>query len=517
MSKYFQDKYDVIVIGGALAGMSAAIDLARNGKKVLILERHNLPGGIATSFVRNGQEMEGALHEMMSIGSEEDPLKLRSFFDEVGIDIDWKKVPEAYRICVPEENIDITLHAGRDKNGHWVCADEIEAQYPNTKEKVDELLNFCLKVCRSVDNLDLENMSKSELLKQHKELVMTCGYSAKEVISKFELPKEVVDILSAYYIYVGSPIDDLPFTIYAYLMGDYMYGGSYVARGFSHEMSVAMAEKCFDLGVQIEYGIEVEKVLVKNGHTYGIRTKGGTEVFSDYIISGVYPNTMYHKMIEPKSEVKKEAFKYVNSRKMSVSCFSLVIQLDQTPEQLGIKDYSVFSGKGIFDSKKYFDEGYQLGNWSYLTTICLNLANPDGVKKGCTSLNITALPMSDCFYDVKPDDYYETKCKIAKQMLDDVSNRLGVNLIDHIINIEIETPVTISHFTNDYLGGIYGYQHYMDDSVVARTNDLNKQDYIKGLAFACAASASGDGMAVACSNGRTAAKRTLKLMEEEQR
>jgi hypothetical protein len=54
-----------------------------------------------------------------------------------------------------------------------------------------------------------------------------------------KLSAKVKKILSAYWIYVGQPMTTLPFTIYAFLMGDYMSGGSYVARGFSHEMAVA--------------------------------------------------------------------------------------------------------------------------------------------------------------------------------------------------------------------------------------------------------------------------------------
>ena len=120
---FYKPKYDVVVIGGALAGMSCAMKLASEGKSVLVLERHNLPGGIATSFVRQGVEMEATLHEMMSIGPKEEPLFIREYLDEMGVDIDWLRVPEAYRLSSPKDGIDITIHAGRRPDGSWVAAD----------------------------------------------------------------------------------------------------------------------------------------------------------------------------------------------------------------------------------------------------------------------------------------------------------------------------------------------------------------------------------------------------------
>jgi len=56
--------YDVIIIGAGLGGLTAGAKLAKEGKKVLLLEQHDRPGGCATTFKRRGFTMEVGLHEM---------------------------------------------------------------------------------------------------------------------------------------------------------------------------------------------------------------------------------------------------------------------------------------------------------------------------------------------------------------------------------------------------------------------------------------------------------------------
>ncbi|MBP3851318.1 MAG: NAD(P)/FAD-dependent oxidoreductase [Erysipelotrichaceae bacterium] len=512
---FYKEKYDVVVIGGALAGMSCALKLATEGKSVLILERHNLPGGLATSFVRNGVEMEATLHEMMSIGPEDKPLFIREYLEQMGVKINWLRVPEAYGLLSPQDNIDIEIHAGRRADGTWICADEIDAQYPGTKDEINRLLETCKSVYESVLFLNEHSASKLTLLLKHEPLTKTAGYSAKEVLDKaFHLPKDVISILSAYWIYVGVPISNLPFTIYSFLMADYLLGGSYVAKGFSHEMSVAMAEKCEELGVQFEYCQEVTKILVKDNHVYGVRTKRGDTIYCDAVACAPYPNVTYAKMIEPQSEVPVKAIKYANAMPMGVTCFSVVMQLDARPEDLNINRYSVFSSNVPFDTDVFWEQGKRLGGWSNLTTICLNYANPDGVPQGKTSLSITYLPVSDPFMDVKVDDYQTMKRRIAKEMIEQVSAYLGVDLMDHIEEIEIESPMTIAHFAKAYRGGIYGYQHSMNNSVVARLEDVEKEQWIKGLVGCASHQLVGDGMACNINNGKIAAKLIMESLKE---
>ncbi len=109
------------------------------------------------------------------------------------------------------------------------------------------------------------------------------------------------------------------------------------------------------------------------------------------------------------------------------------------------------------------------------------------------------------------------KKKNAEHFIDLESKRLGVNLRDHILELVIEAPPTISHYTGAFQGSVYGYMHTMDDHIVARLQMGEKENYIQGLSFAGAHQISGDGMGPAVTNGRKGAKIILDMMEEDKK
>ncbi len=516
--KFYDDHYDVVIIGGALAGLSSALMLADKGKKVLVLEQHNLPGGCATSFVRGGVEIEGTLHEMMSIGEVVGgvhELKVGAFFDQMGVDVDWLRVPEAYRLVTPDTNC--LVHAGKHGDFSLPAKEIAKACGDNDGSLEQELLRLfklCLNVYNSVNALGVKMVSKPAMLLHHNDFVRTAGYSTQEVLEKFKLPSKAVDILCAYWIYVGSPIYELPFTIFAVLIADYLGYGSYIPAKFSHEMSLKMQMQAEAKGAQVELGQRVDKILVKDKKVIGVRTARGDVIHCDYVISGSYPNNVYANMIEPKEEVPEAAFKFSNSKHIGVTCFSVVMLLDGSPEELGIKDYSTFYAPEGMEMHGLWENNQTSGPYNYITSICTNIAHPEATPKGTCIYSITTLPDPDGWKGVTEENYKEMKYRNAAHFIDMESKRLGINLRDHILELIIESPVTIAHYTGAWRGSIYGYRHTMDDHVVARLQMHHHERYIDGLAFAGAHQVSGDGMGPAVTNGRKGAKDVLDEMAE---
>lgn len=62
MQSDLESHYDVVIIGAGMSGLSAGIRLALFDKKVLILERHNAPGGLNSFYSIKGRKFDVGLH-----------------------------------------------------------------------------------------------------------------------------------------------------------------------------------------------------------------------------------------------------------------------------------------------------------------------------------------------------------------------------------------------------------------------------------------------------------------------
>ena len=49
-----ENKYNTIIVGGGIAGLTSAAYLAHGGQKVLLIEKNSECGGLVNSFTRDG-------------------------------------------------------------------------------------------------------------------------------------------------------------------------------------------------------------------------------------------------------------------------------------------------------------------------------------------------------------------------------------------------------------------------------------------------------------------------------
>lgn len=135
--------YDAIIIGAGNGGLVAAAVAAKQGLKVLLIEQHNLPGGFASSFVRGRFEFEPALHELCDIGPADNLGNSGKLFKDLGTEIEWCSVPDAYRLIVTGkgEEIDVTMPFGEKE-----FIDKMEEYVPGSRAKTEEFFALCNEV-----------------------------------------------------------------------------------------------------------------------------------------------------------------------------------------------------------------------------------------------------------------------------------------------------------------------------------------------------------------------------------
>ncbi len=129
--------YDAIIIGGGLGGLTAGAKLAREGRRVLLIEQHDRPGGCATTFTRGDFTMEVGLHEMD--GPSPGDMKSR-IFNELGVtgNVEFIRVPEFYRFVNDHLDIVIPHDPARAMN---VLGSEFPGETEGIKAFFDQVLN----------------------------------------------------------------------------------------------------------------------------------------------------------------------------------------------------------------------------------------------------------------------------------------------------------------------------------------------------------------------------------------
>lgn len=86
------NRYDVLVIGAGMAGLTASCYLAKAGLRVLLSERSEKPGGLVSDFKRDGYRFDAGLRAMENSGV------IRPMLRDLGIEMEFLPNPVSIRM-----------------------------------------------------------------------------------------------------------------------------------------------------------------------------------------------------------------------------------------------------------------------------------------------------------------------------------------------------------------------------------------------------------------------------------
>lgn len=505
--------YDVIVIGAGNGGLVAAATTAANGLRTLLIEKHNIPGGCATSFVRGRFEFEPSLHELCDLG---DPAtgysgEVNKIFEELKVDVDWRYDDVSFRVVIPgEKGVDAVLPAGNVQE----FIDAMEREVPGCRESVTKVFELA-KLANEATEYLLATGGKPnpiKMLTKYGDFMRMASHSVTECLDALDMPKKAQLILDTYWPYLGTPPHILDMFHYTVMLYGYVMGKPAMPYKRSHEISLALEKRIRDCGGDIWYNTEATKILIKDNKAYGV-VIGGREIYAKQIISNATPHTVFSKMVDAK-DVPKRELKLNNAREIGASAFTMYLGLNRSKEELGIKDYTIFLTVNP-DPDARLRVPHAVDDDGFFVVNCLNEVIPDSSPEGTCTLFFTYLIYGDVWEQIKPEDYKKVKRQIADKMIDEYEQGTGVKIRPYIEEIETAAPPTFARYLNTPRGSIYGYQITEWDSLMSRMMNMEEDWTVENLRFCGGHSFRADGYSSAYATGDTVGKIVVGAIKAE--
>ena len=499
-------KVDVIVIGAGLGGLAAATQLARKGLSVLMLERHNVPGGYATSFVRGRYEFEIALHELSGIGPPERRSAFFRFLDDLGVAerVELVQIDHLYRSVFPD--LDLTLPHGTE-----AYTQALVDAFPHEEDGIRRFLDIIWSLEREVVALE------EQLLKGTLSIPKAAALPSKipgvirylpatwgDVLQGFVRDPRAQAVISQYWGYFGLPPSQCSFFYFAMGLAGYVKKGASFPRGRSQALSNAFADAFESWGGELRLGCGVQRVTHGSGRVTGVITDTGEHVLADHVVANVNPITLAHDLIGIDA-VPRRWLRALKRREIGLSSVNVYLGVNRSPEDLGVTEHEFFLNRD-YDADDHYDRMRNLRATGGMVVACYNPVIPDVSPPGTTLLTMTTLSSGKAWRDVPPEKYLEVKNRIADGMLE-MTEQVLPGLRRYAEVVEVSTPLTNMRFTGNIDGAIYGFANHPWDHTVLR---LGQQGPLEGMVLAGAWTQPGGGFQPSMSSGQTAAALVLR-------
>ena len=489
-------RYDAIIVGGGIAGLTSAAFLTKNGYKVMLCEKEDHVGGLVSSFNYDGFLYDAGVRGIVDSGIVLPMLKQ--------LDINIEFVRSVVSIGIEKEMMRVeTIDSLKDYREMLVKL------YPENEKDIDAILHEIRKVMDYMDILygienplfkDLKNdkeyifkkllpwlfkfLRKSGKIKEFKAPVY-------EYLSKLTNNQSLIDIISQHF-FQKTPASFALSYFSLYLDYQYPVNGTY-------ELVDKIKEYIVKAGGNIITGAEIRKIDHSDKKIYDQNNK---EYEFDQLIWAADMNQLY-KAIDLKTIKDKKITEAIEGQKNllkgkrggdSIYSMFMAVDLDKeyfrkrssghmfyTPNKIG--QSKVFNKLKIVsnstDKKEIFDWMNDYLDYTTYEIAIPSLRNEILAPEGKTGLVVSVLMDYDFISNIKNLGFYgEFKNFSEEKILNVLDASIYENIKEKVIHRFSSSPLTIERLSGNLDGGITGWA-FTNDVIPAPSKMTAVEDACK--------------------------------------
>jgi phytoene dehydrogenase-like protein len=337
--------YDVIVIGGGLAGLTSAALLAKSGRRVLILERRDALGGVhSTDEIAPGMRGDAVEHD---IGWVPSSVMAVLRLDERALSL-VRPDPSAVALLPGGDTLTLWSDPARTASELQRHSEKDARAWRAFGERVSQLAGFLQAI--------YDGPAPEPLASGATELLSMLGLGRKArslgrdgIIDLLRtLPMSVADVLDE--TFESAPLKGLVATSgvtrlvqgpksggTAFLLVHHHVGSPagairsrLIARGGLGALANALAEPARASGAEIRMHAEVSRIGVTEDGVTGVVLENGDEIAASTVLSTLDPRRTMHELIDP-IYVDPELSQAIAAVKYRGACAKVNLVLDGLP------------------------------------------------------------------------------------------------------------------------------------------------------------------------------------------
>ena len=485
----------IVVIGAGIGGLSAAIRLASEGRRVIVIEKNHQVGGKMGELRTGGYRFDTGPSVITMRGAFD--LLFASAGRQIEDYLTLQQIDPLTRYFYP---------SGRVLDIHRELAstlDNIARVFPRDVEGYLHYLSYAARLYRitaPVFIFDRPPGLRSFTKVPFRDWINVDGMrTMQQAINHFVLSPELRQLLGRFATYVGASPFHAPATMNVIAHVELNQGVWYPEGGI-YQIARAFERLAVELGVEIRKSTSVQRIGVYDRKVKGVLLQDNSFLKASVVISNLDAAATYESLL-PEDAVPVRRTRQLLQAQPSCSGFIMMLGVRRKHPEL--------AHHNIFFSSNYrreFEEVFKRNIPPTEPTVYVAITSkttPTDAPSGCENWFVLVnAPALGSGWD------WSVQTGIYRQKVLDLLASRGFDVRDQIEAEQTWTPLDIARLSGARRGALYGASS--NDRWAAFRRPNNRDPYVRGLYFAGGTVHPGGGVPMVTLSGLAAASMVVE-------